>query len=665
MATKQIQCPNCGATINVDDLKGLQCPYCGGKIERTVERERSSKKSYKYDGIVPFTRSEEEARQTLAWRLADEMEVPIEVFNDLDIKVKKIFVPAWQFEGSFKSPWSCQKVVTRRREYKEDGKTRYEYYDEYYPANGVAVGNFRISVSGVKYKYGYLPFETPMDFSTELIESDATVENLELSIEEAWKNEKVKSRIEYLSSEELRKSLPDSYTDLNSYYEYNYNYCACILYPVYEAEFDYDGETYINAVSGSKDYLVEGLVAPRQDTVSHEDDHDLMAVNDSSLVWSMTAWGAIFLILGVVLAFISGAHGYTLGVVSAVVLSILSLAFPFVTYSRIEDEKSLRRNIAEDREEHDREIRFQQLMNEPLLQPYREEMEETAELNISSVEYNEKVRRDKAANTKFKMILIVMSVVSAGIFFASAMARSAKIHAEQEALDNRMDRIMAAYNQITPQMFFHDDKDNSGHLRQDIRETLTNMGFVRDDEHRNSVASSSNAELYSLYMSGETEPIMQIVLNENTQVPFEEYDDITDIRIKYLVGELADEGLSSFTNKLAQIGFVDNSSKPIKTTGLGTTLPYASFDFIRIGRTKYEQGFLNEELYFNYDVVYVQSMEIVCNAHADSHIKTSESENEDIASVDTVAVEASEYAAAEVMDEAAYEVEEASEEPAR
>lgn len=665
MAAKQIQCPNCGAPINVDDLKGLQCPYCGGKIERTVERERSSKKSYKYDGIVPFTRSEEEARQTLAWRLADEKEVPIEVFNDLDIKVKKIFVPAWQFEGSFKSPWSCQKVVTRRREYKEDGKTRYEYYDEYYPANGVAVGNFRISVSGVKYKYGYLPFETPMDFSTELIDSDATVENLELSREEAWKNEKVKSRIEYLSSEELRKSLPDSYTDLNSYYEYNYNYCACILYPVYEAEFDYDGETYINAVSGSKDYLVEGLVAPRQDTVSHEDDHDLMAVNDSSLVWNMTAWGAIFLILGVVLAFASGAHGNALGVVSAVVLSILSLAFPFVTYSRIEDEKSLRRNIAEDREEHDREIRFQQLMNEPLLQPFREEMEKTAELNISSVEYNEMVRRDKAANTMFKMILIVMSVVSAGTHFASAMARSAKIHAEQEALDNRMDRIMAAYNQITPQMFFHDDKDNSGHFRQDIRETLKNMGFVRDDEYRNSVASSSKEELYSLYMSGETEPIMQIVLNGNTQVPFEEYDDITDIRIKYLVGELVDEGLSSFTNKLAQIGFVDNSSKPIKTTGLGTTLPYASYDFIRIGRTKYEQGILNEELYFNYDVVYVQSMEIVCNAHADSHIKTSESENEDIASVDTVAVEASENAAAEVMDEAAYEVEEASEEPAR
>ena len=53
---------------------------------------------------------------------------------------------------------------------------------------------------------------------------------------------------------------------------------------------------------------------------------------------------------------------------------------------------------------------------------------------------------------------------------------------------------------------------------------------------------------------------------------------------------MVDEGLSSFTNKLAQIGFVDNSSKPIKTTGLGTTLPYASYDFIRIGRTKYERN---------------------------------------------------------------------------
>ena len=419
---------------------------------------------------------------------------------------------------------------------------------------------------------------------------------------------------------------------MNSYYEYNYNYCACILYPVYEAEFDYDGDTYINAVSGSKDYLVEGLVAPRQDTVSHEDDHDLMAVNDSSLVWNMTAWGAIFLILGVVLAFASGAHGYTLGVVSAVVLSILSLAFPFVTYSRIEDEKSLRRNIVEDREEHDREIRFQELMNEPLLQPYREEMEKTAELNISSVEYNEKVRRDKAANTMFKMILIVMSVVSAGTHFASAMARSAKIHAEQEALDNRMDRIMAAYNQITPQMFFHDDKDNSGHLRQDIVSQLTRLGFVKDEEHPNQVVLSTS-EVYSLYMNDGESPIIQIVLNDKPHGLIENKNEIRDICIKIYDLTLADEFMSAFKDNIERNSFVAASDINIKpTTPLGTSLPISIYSdsYIRIGKTVRKQDFLSEELYFNYDVVEFKKgyseAEIVCYSHADKNINATEVE---------------------------------------
>lgn len=640
MAAKQIQCPNCGATLGNEDLKGLQCPYCGSKIEKIVEsKERSSRKSYQYDGIIPFTRSEEEAQQTLAWHLADEMDVPIEVFNHLSIKVKKTFVPMWAFEGSFKSPWSCQKVVWRRREYKEDGKTRYERYKEYYPANGVAVGDFSIFVSGVKRGYGYILYRESKIFSPELIDSDAIVKDLEISREKAWRSDKVKSHVEYLANEELRKTLPDDYEDLNSYYEYNYNHSACVLYPIYEVEFDYEGETYNNVVSGCTDILVEELYAPRQNLVNHENDKDLMDANDSSLVLSMTGWGVISLLIGVVLAFISGAHGHTLSLISAIILSVLGLAFPIVTYSRIEDEKKLRRNIAKDREEHDKQTRFRQLLDEPLLQPYREDMEETDELNIDSESYNEKVRKDKSSKTKFKIILVAMLAVTVGLYFASAIAKSVKERSEQVASENRMEKIKAAYNQITPQMIFHNASDESGHLRQDIRKKLTNLGFVRDDEYHN-----QTAEAYSLYIDGEESPIMQMVLNDMPHGLSEDHKKINDVCIKIPVLAIVDEYISTFKDNIVQSGFVVSSANTIKTTPLGTSLPFfidPSDSYIRIGKTIRKQDGFSEAFYFNYDVVefrkgYTEA-EIFCYSHADSHIKSTEVEetvNEAIA--DTV-----------------------------
>lgn len=629
-----IKCEKCGAPIDANELKGLQCPYCGSKIQKVIEsKEGSNRKSYQFGGIVPFSRSEEEARQTLAWHLADEKEVPIDVFNHLDIKVKKVFVPLWDFEGSFKSPWSCQKVVTRRREYKEDGKTKYEYYDEYYPANGVAVGNFSLFVSGNKKTYGNIPHVKSIAFSPELIDSDATVKELEISREDACRSEKVKSHIEHLVNKELRKSLPKSYEDLNSYYEYYFNRHACVLYPIYEVEFDYDSETYDNLVSGYTDCLIESLNAPRQETISHEEDHDLMEVNDSSLVWSMVAWGVVFLILGVILVFKSGAHGHTLGFVSSVLLAILGLAFPIITYSRIEDEKSLRNRIINDREKHDKEIRFQQLINEPLLQPYREKMEVTGALIIDSDTYNKKVRTDKSSNTKFKLILIVLFTVSVGIYVASGMAKSAKEYAEQVSSENRMERIRNIYNRITPQLFFLNDKDKTGHLRQDIRETLTDLGFIREDEHRSEVASLSTAEVYSLYLDGEDNPIMQIVLNNKSQGFKENPHEICDVCIKIPILTLADEYISAFTDKITQNGFVVASDINIKPTSpYGTSLPILinSDSYIRIGKTVRKQDFFGEELYFNYDVVEFKKgyseAEIVCYSHADKNINTTEVE---------------------------------------
>lgn len=654
MAERQIQCQNCGATLNNEDLNGLQCPYCGSKIDNVVEsRERPSKKSYQVDGIIPFSRSEEEAKQTLAWQLADDMGVPIDVFNSLNIRAKKIFVPMWEFEGSFKSPWSCQKVVYRERRYKEDGKTKYESYKEYYPANGVAVGNFDIFVSGVKRDYDYIPSAKSKEFSPELIDSDAIIKDLDVSRDTAWKSGRIKSYIEYLANTELKKALPDTYEDLNSYYEYHYNHCACVLYPMYEVEFEYEGETYDNVVSGWSDSIMEELYAPKQETISHENDHDLIDVNDTSTVWSMGAWGAIFLILGVAMAIMAGTHSHNLSAIVAVLLSIMAFTFPFITYSRIEDEKKLRKAIANDREEHDRETRLRRLINEPLLQPYREDVEETSELNIDSQAYNDKVRKDKASNAKFKMVLVVMFILSVGLYFASAMVRSAQEHA-------RLERIRSAYQQITPQLFFYDTKQEYGHLRQDLRTTLKNMGFVREDEKWGQIAHahSSTAEIYTLYLDGTK--IMYIIIN-NSYLG-EVKDDIDDVGVRILTPSLIDEYVSSFKEQLMQCGFSspDAIKKQIPAS---LSFKYASNAYLRIGNEIRTKEYFFEKLLTNWDAVKLSTseydMNVLCFCHSDIDSESSvedEVSEEDTAMVDSVYnVPITEEAAAADVDEYAPE----------
>ena len=247
----------------------------------------------------------------------------------------------------------------------------------------------------------------------------------------------------------------------------------------------------------------------------------------------------------------------------------------------------------------------------------------TADLNIDSNVFNEKVKKDKSLNTKLIIILIVMSAVTVGLYFKSEKDKSANEYAEQVASDNRLETIKTAYNRITPQLIFYKTKNESGHLRQDLRKELTNLGFVRDDDKEGVLIPYSSAEVYSLNIYGEDSPVMQIVLNKETRLSFKKYDDITDAHIILLLPNLADEYKSAFKENLEQNGFVVASNNNIKTTPFGTRLPFLinSETYIRIGKTVRKQ----DDLFFNYDVVEFKKGyhedEIVCYSYADEHIK--------------------------------------------
>lgn len=224
----------------------------------------------------------------------------------------------WHFHVTFTAPWSCQKVIHRRLEYKEDGKTKYEYWDDYSPANGTVADNFNMLISGstenriIHDFTRHLPYET---FSPELIDKDATILENDITRDSAWNNKKIARLVEDKAQRLVKQSLPSSYTDLNYYYEYNYNQGTCILYSMYVATFEYEGKTYENHICGWDDFIEGNVDAPRQKLLDYSDDHDLIEPNTSASMW---AWGLIFLILGGITAFVAGAHNHTPSLISAI-----------------------------------------------------------------------------------------------------------------------------------------------------------------------------------------------------------------------------------------------------------------------------------------------------------------------------------------------------------
>lgn len=257
-------------------------------------------------------------------------------------------------------------------------------------------------------------------------------------------------------------------------------------------------------------------------------------------------------------------------------------------------------------------------------------MEKRADLKIDSDGYIGIVNKDKSLMRLFKIILIAMFGASIGLYFNSSMAKTAREHAEQVAMEERAERIRGIYNQIMPQQIFNSSKEESGYLRQDLRSQLEKIGFVRDDEHQHNdaftynYAVTSSDEWYSLYMDKDDDaPIMQISLaNEEPRYGAKQHDGITGIlRIKILDHSFVDEYISAFKDNLTRCGFVTSSSNNIEPTILGTQLPL-SFNYVRIGKTLREPGILSDDLFFNYDVVnfkknYNDEMEIECRSKND------------------------------------------------
>lgn len=593
MATKQIQCPNCGAELQASQLVEVECPYCGSKFENPLNKRSDDGVIKK---IIPFSLSANDVREIIFKEFVYKDDVAKDIFDKLQIHtLKQYYLPMYLFYGKYRADWSCTVIYDQR-------DRQGNIIKEHRPASGTATGNFskltlacgagRNLPQGLKRYANVLEWTSKLDskitkFEASYLvgENKEAIEVIESSIteKEAWNKSALQSSIEKDAKNAAHSQTPNRVIE-------NYNVTAnwegrgeLVLVPVWYGSYAYNGEEHFFAIDG------------RGTNFDYSYPHD-----STNKVRGWKVVGRFFLMVGLLIGIIGFTSIKQTIPINIAYLGAVALTIRFV----MEYNKSSNDLIAI------KQVGKARFCGE--------------EIPNSSSNYVQFKRTNQIA------MWVLIALIATWCFGAKMVEDNQRKQqqAEEQAL---FDNAKKTINQITPDLFFHKSDSQIGHLRQDIVSQLTRLGFVKDNEHPNQTALSTT-EVYSLYMDYEYSPI-KIILNDRTHGLVENKNEIRDICIKIYDLTLADEIMSAFKDNIERNGFVVASDINIKSTSpFGTSLPILinSDSYIRIGKTVRKQGILSEELYFNYDVVEFKKgyseAEIVCYSHADKNINTTEVE---------------------------------------
>ena len=595
MAKKQIQCPNCGATLQSIQLLEVECPYCGSKFENPINKRSDNGVIKK---IIPFSLSANDVKEMLFKEFVYKDDVAKDIFDKLQIHaLKQYYLPMYLFYGNYRADWSCTVIYEQKD--RQGNKI-----EEHRPASGTATGNFskltlacgagRNLPQGLKRYANVLEWTSKLDSKITKFEASYLVgenrdaiEVIESNIteKEAWNKSALQSSIEKDAKDAAHSQIPNRVIE-------NYHVTAnwkgsrgeLVLVPVWYGSYAYDGEEHFFAIDG------------RGTNFDYSYPHDS---TDEVRGWKVV--GRFFLMVGLLIGIIAFTSiKQTIPVIIAL-LGAVALTIRFVMeYNKSSDDLIAIKQVGKAR-----------FCGE--------------EIPNSSSNYVQFKRTNQTA------MWVLIALIATWCFGAKMVEDNQwkQQQAEEQALFDNAKKTM---NQITPDLFFHKSDSQIGHLRQDIVSQLTRLGFVKDEEHPNQVVLSTS-EVYSLYMNDGDSPIMQIILNDQPHGLVENKNEIRDICIKIYDLTLADEFMSAFKDNIERNGFVVASDINIKPTiPLGTSLPISinSDSYIRIGKTVRKQGFFSEELYFNYDVVEFKKgyneAEIACYSHVDKDINATEVE---------------------------------------
>ena len=609
MAAKQIQCPNCGATIQASQLTEIECPYCGSTFENPLN-QRSEESVIKK--IIPFSLSANDVREMLFKEFVYKDDVAKDIFDKMQIhSLKQYYLPMYLFCGQYRADWSCTVIYEQKD--KQGNKV-----EEHRPASGTATGNFskltlacsagRNLPQGVKRYTNVLEWTSELDskitkFEASYLigENKEAIEVIESNIteKEAWNKSALQASIEKDAKDAAHSQTPNRVIE-------NYNVTAnwegsigeLVLVPVWYGSYTYNGEKHFFAIDG------------RGTNFDYSYPHDS---TDEVRGWKVV--GRFFLMVGLLLGIIVfTSTKQTIPIIIAL-LGAVALTIRFVMeYNKSSDDLISIKQVGKAR-----------FCGE--------------EIPNSSSNYVQFKRTNQIA------MWFLIALIATWCFGAKAIEenRMAQQHAQEQAQFEEAQKMM---NRITPDLFFHKSESQIGHLRQDIVNQLKRMGFALD----NSSNSTTNREKYVL-CAPNGEVLVTISINAEIVSSYHNSNDkIKDVCIEIVDDRHKDAFVENFKSQLEEKGFAITSnpssiSRPSRPDGA----------YMRMGKEiEIKEMFYNRYV-ATWDAVEIWGNQIKCFSKDEIGAEISLIEESDTISTDSIFdgsdVESQE-AFAEVIEEA-------------
>lgn len=269
----KIQCTSCGASFEANERtqSTVQCPYCGSHI-KLEDVEKSSSASRKYQRIIPFKISEQEAVDIMLKLLVSTDGVPTDVFEHLDgVVVEKYFLPMYMMNGEIEAPWNAMAVERRSREVRNSsshGGYRTEYYYERWPINGHATSaywllssaNTRSQLPCVLREYGKVVEYTDQMAHGSISENvrelnyplpdDCKEVNIDTDNQTLFNTSYVVDYVRQLGINAALSQVPTSYENFRCTPRWTNQVFELTGVAVYYIRFNYRGETYEFCIDG-------------------------------------------------------------------------------------------------------------------------------------------------------------------------------------------------------------------------------------------------------------------------------------------------------------------------------------------------------------------------------------------------------------------------------
>ena len=264
----EMQCPSCGASFEVNERtqSNVQCPYCSSSIR--VETNHSARK---YQRIIPFKISEQNAVDIMLKTLVGTEGVPVDVFQHIEnIRVEKYFMPMYMLNGEIHAPWSATQVEERSRQVRDrDGRMTTEYYYEKWPINGVAQSAYQLLSSAncnSNLPYALREYGKVIEYTHAMASESISYEVQEINYQlpdgckeletdtdnhTVFNSEPVSDYIYRIAIQAAMSLLPSRYEHFRCTPQWTKDVVEFVGVAVYYIQFSYKGESY--------DYCIDGL----------------------------------------------------------------------------------------------------------------------------------------------------------------------------------------------------------------------------------------------------------------------------------------------------------------------------------------------------------------------------------------------------------------------